>query len=87
MKKRLETVLLATAGQDDERQGQGEHRIFHAGLELNGAVHVQVAEHLLPENCFRSTANFSHGLNTDETRIFSTLISRINANFLSKVAR
>jgi hypothetical protein len=38
---------------------------------LKCAVHVQVAEHLLPENCFRSTANFSHGLNTDETRIFA----------------
>jgi hypothetical protein len=67
MEQRPETVLLATAGQDDERQGEGEQRIFHAGLELNGAVHVQIAEHLLPEKCFRSTANFSHGLNMDET--------------------
>ena len=35
----------------------GEQRIFHAGLELKCAVCVQIAEHLLPENCFRSTAN------------------------------
>jgi len=31
------------------------------------------------ENC-RAKEFFSHGLNTDETRIFSTRISRIDAN-------
>ena len=30
MKQRPETVLLATAGQDDEQQVQGEEGIFHA---------------------------------------------------------
>jgi hypothetical protein len=68
MKQRSETVFLATAGQDDERQREGEQLIFHAGLELKCAVCVQIAEHLLRENYFRSTANSSHGLNTDETR-------------------
>jgi hypothetical protein len=29
MKQRPETVLPATAGQDDEQQGQGGQRIFH----------------------------------------------------------
>jgi hypothetical protein len=34
MKQRLETVLPATAGQDDEQQGEGEQRIFHAGSKI-----------------------------------------------------
>ena len=57
MKQRPETVLLATAGQDDEQYGEGEQAIFHAGLELKCTVHVQIAEHLLPKNCLRSIAN------------------------------
>jgi hypothetical protein len=54
-------------------------------LELKCAVHVQIAEHLLPENGLGSTANFSHGLNTDETRIFLTRISRIDTNGFGRV--
>jgi hypothetical protein len=57
MKQRPETVLPATAGKDDEQQYQGEQQVFHARWALNCAIYVQITEHLLPENGFRSTAN------------------------------
>lgn len=48
MKQHPETVLPATAGQEDEQQDQGGQRIFHA-------------EYVSPEIGFRSTVNLAAG--------------------------
>jgi hypothetical protein len=59
VKQRPKTVLPATAGQDDERQGEGEQRIFHAGLESDGAVYVQMVMGKLPVQYNKSAMSLS----------------------------